>query len=78
MLTCDKKVKGLPIHASYRTDPTSSSVETVVRSAVEFAAEATGGKPGLKEGTKTGLSKAGKSTKKVHQGKSVVSKKSMN
>ncbi len=82
MLTCDKNVKGLPIHASYRTDPTSSSVETVVRSAVEFAAEATGGKPGIglgiKESTKTGVSKTGKSTKKVHQGKSLSSKKSMN
>ncbi|WP_293402213.1 LysR family transcriptional regulator [Polaromonas sp.] len=78
MLTCDKKVKGLPIHASYRTDPTSSSVETVVRSAVEFAAEATGGKPGINEGTKTGLRKTAISTKKVHQGKSLSSKKSMN
>lgn len=82
MLTCDKTVKGLPIHASYRTDPTSSSVETVVRSAVEFAAEATGGKPGIglgiKESTKTGVSKTARSTKKVHQGKSLSSKKSMN
>jgi DNA-binding transcriptional LysR family regulator len=37
LLTCDQKLKALPIHASYRTDPTSSSVETVVKSALEFA-----------------------------------------
>jgi len=43
LLTCDKKLKALPIHASYRTDPTSSTVETVVRSAVEFAGEGEGG-----------------------------------
>ncbi|MES2401923.1 MAG: LysR family transcriptional regulator [Pseudomonadota bacterium] len=73
-LTCDKKPKGLPIHASYRTDPTSSSVETVVRSALDFAAAATGGT----SGTKTGSRKTEKSTKKVHQGKSLSSKKSMN
>jgi DNA-binding transcriptional LysR family regulator len=39
LLTCDKKLKALPIHASYRIDPTSSTVETVVRSAVEFAGD---------------------------------------
>lgn len=66
LLTCDKKPKGLPIHASYRTDPTSSSVETVVKSAVDFAAVATG----LAGGTKKGVRKPVKSTKKVHQGKS--------
>jgi DNA-binding transcriptional LysR family regulator len=42
LLACDTRVKSLPIHASYRTDPTSSVVETVVRSAVQFAAESTG------------------------------------
>jgi DNA-binding transcriptional LysR family regulator len=39
LLTCDKKLKALPIHASYRTDPTTSTVETVVRSAVDFAGD---------------------------------------
>jgi DNA-binding transcriptional LysR family regulator len=37
LLTCDKNLKALPIHASYRIDPTTSTVETVVKSAVEFA-----------------------------------------
>jgi len=54
LLTCDKKPKALPIHASYRTDPTSSIVETVVRSAVEFAGEG---------GTKTARSPAAKAVK---------------
>ena len=44
VLNCDTQPKFLPIHASYRTDPTSSIVETVVKSAVEFAGEATGTK----------------------------------
>lgn len=64
LLTCDKKLKALPIHASYRTDPTSSTVETVVRSAVEFAGEGEGG-------TKTARkppAKAAKITKKGASG----------
>ncbi len=36
-LTCDAKLQSLPIHASYRTDPTSRTVETVVQSAIDFA-----------------------------------------
>ena len=66
LLTCDKKLKALPIHASYRTDPTSSTVETVVRSAVEFAGEGGGG-------TKTArkpAAKAGKVTKATKKGAS--------
>ena len=63
MLTCDQRVKALPIHASYRTDPTSTSVETVVKSAMEFAGAATGS-------TKTGPVKDEKSPKKVRKGKS--------
>ena len=53
LLTCDTPLASLPIHASYRTDPTSSTVETVVKSAVEFADKATGA--GL--GTRTGRRK---------------------
>jgi DNA-binding transcriptional LysR family regulator len=60
LLTCDTRLASLPIHASYRTDPTSSTVETVVKSAVEFAGEATG----VGSGTKTGHRKVGKITKK--------------
>jgi DNA-binding transcriptional LysR family regulator len=36
LLSCDAKVQSLPIHVSYRTDPTSQAVETVVRSAMAF------------------------------------------
>lgn len=64
LLTCDKKLKALPIHASYRTDPTSSTVETVVKSAVEFAGEGSGG------GTKTGRKPAAKVAKTVKKGAS--------
>jgi DNA-binding transcriptional LysR family regulator len=45
-LTCDVQLQSLPIHASYRTDPTSRTVETVVQSAVAFAG-------GAKKRTKT-------------------------
>lgn len=63
LLTCDKKLKALPIHASYRTDPTSSIVETVVRSAVEFAGEGGGG-------TKTARNPAAKTLKTAKKGAS--------
>lgn len=63
LLTCDKKLKALPIHASYRTDPTSSTVETVVRSAVEFAGEGEGG-------TKTARKSAAKTPKTAKKGAS--------
>jgi DNA-binding transcriptional LysR family regulator len=36
MLHCDVRVKSLPIHASYRADPTSTVVESVVKSAIAF------------------------------------------
>ncbi|MGH8830212.1 MAG: LysR family transcriptional regulator [Polaromonas sp.] len=62
LLTCDTRLASLPIHASYRTDPTSSTVETVVKSAVEFADKATG----AGSGTKTGRRRAEKTTQKVH------------
>ena len=35
-LSVDAKVEALPIHASYRIDPTADSVEVVVRSALAF------------------------------------------
>jgi DNA-binding transcriptional LysR family regulator len=37
VLACDTRLQPLPIHASYRNDPTSSATETVVRSAFAFA-----------------------------------------
>ena len=64
LLTCDKKLKALPIHASYRTDPTSSTVETVVKSAVEFAGEGAG------SGTKTGRKPAARTAKTTKKGAS--------
>jgi len=63
LLTCDKKLKALPIHASYRTDPTSSTVETVVRSAVEFAGDGDGG-------TKTARRPTAKTAKTAKKGAS--------
>jgi DNA-binding transcriptional LysR family regulator len=36
VLACDVSLVPLPIHASYRTDPTSRVVEMVVRSAIAF------------------------------------------
>ncbi|MBK9571179.1 MAG: LysR family transcriptional regulator [Rhodoferax sp.] len=36
LLSCDAKLQALPIHASYRTDPTSQAVERVVKSALAF------------------------------------------
>jgi DNA-binding transcriptional LysR family regulator len=63
LLTCDKKLKALPIHASYRTDPTSSIVETVVRSAVDFAGEGGGS-------TKTARNPAAKALKTAKKGAS--------
>ncbi|MEO7888105.1 MAG: LysR substrate-binding domain-containing protein, partial [Polaromonas sp.] len=64
LLACDTRVKSLPIHASYRIDPTSSTVETVVRSAVQFAGE------GAATGTKTGRKPAAKGGKAVKKGAS--------
>jgi DNA-binding transcriptional LysR family regulator len=62
-LVCDAKLQALPINASYRTDPTSKNVETVVRSAMDFA---------------RGRGAAAKSApEKTAKGKLVISKKSM-
>jgi DNA-binding transcriptional LysR family regulator len=36
LLSCDARLQALPIHASYRTDPTSQAVETVIKSAIAF------------------------------------------
>ncbi|HSH88352.1 MAG TPA: LysR substrate-binding domain-containing protein [Ramlibacter sp.] len=35
-LACDSALQPLPIHASFRADPTSSAIETVVRSAFAY------------------------------------------
>jgi len=37
-LVCDTTLQPLPIHASYRTDPSTHAVETVVKSALAFQA----------------------------------------
>ena len=51
-LAVDAKVQSLPIHASYRTDPATDSVEVVVQFALAFAGsvknapkKSIGGKP---------------------------------
>lgn len=40
-LPCDTLLQPLPIHASYREDPSSNAIETVVQSALEYAERAT-------------------------------------
>ena len=41
-LSCDTSLQPLPIHASYRTDPSTDAVETVVKSALAFQAAHSG------------------------------------
>ncbi len=65
-LPCDARLQPLPIHASYRSDPSTQAVETVMRSAQAFV-EAWSA---VREGTAMGRSKS-----KVPQAK--ASKKSM-
>jgi DNA-binding transcriptional LysR family regulator len=65
-LPCDARLQPLPIHASYRSDPSTQAVETVMRSAQAFV-EAWSA---VREGTALGRSKA-----KTPQAK--ASKKSM-
>ena len=48
-LVCDTPLQPLPIHASYRTDPSTDVVETVVRSAMAFAAA----QPAVKSGARS-------------------------
>ncbi len=66
-LACDVRLQSLPIHASYRTDPTSRSVETVVRSAIDFAKSRADALPRAVRNA----------PKKTSKGKPVISKKSM-
>jgi DNA-binding transcriptional LysR family regulator len=59
VLACDTPLKALPIYLSYRTDPTVSTVELLVKSAVGFA----GGKPLGSTGTKKGSRVVAKTNK---------------
>ncbi|MEP6825001.1 MAG: LysR family transcriptional regulator substrate-binding protein, partial [Ramlibacter sp.] len=43
-LTCDTALQPLPIHASYRTDPSTLAVETVIKSAFAFIDAQPGGR----------------------------------
>ena len=43
-LSCDVALQPLPIHASYRTDPSTFAVETLVQSALAFVDAQPGGK----------------------------------
>lgn len=65
-LPCDARLQPLPIHASYRSDPSTQAVETVVRSALAFVEAWTA----AREGTAVGRTRV-----KVPQLK--ASKKSM-
>lgn len=38
LLSCDARLQALPIHASYRPDPSSQAIETVIKSAISFVA----------------------------------------
>jgi DNA-binding transcriptional LysR family regulator len=40
LLECDVKLQPLPIHVSYRADPTANTIENVVKSAIAFVEEA--------------------------------------
>lgn len=53
-LPCDARPQPLPIHASYRSDPSTQAVETVVRSALAFVEAWTASR----EGTALGRSRA--------------------
>ena len=44
-LACEARLQALPIHASYRTDPSTRSVETLVESAITFANSFVGESP---------------------------------
>lgn len=70
-LGCDARLQSLPIHASYRTDPSSKSVETVVELAIAFANNREAPLP------KTGARKRVNAPKKTSVGKPLTSKKSM-
>ncbi|MDO9437767.1 LysR family transcriptional regulator [Hydrogenophaga sp.] len=65
-LNCDSKLQPLPIHASYRTDPATHAVETVVKSALLFV--------DARKGTRSGASRA-PDTRSVPRSR--ASKKSM-
>jgi DNA-binding transcriptional LysR family regulator len=57
-LACDTALQPLPIHASFRADPSSSAVETVVRSALAFVeAKAPAGLPRRASSSKKSMSR---------------------
>ena len=62
-LACEARLQALPIHASYRTDPSSRSVETVVESAMAFARRCEADSP------KSGSKSVQKAPKRVAKGK---------
>lgn len=49
-LPCDARLQPLPIHASYRSDPSTQAVETVVRSALAFVEAWTAAREGTAVG----------------------------
>lgn len=51
-LSCEAALQPLPIHASYRTDPTTQAVETVVRSAFTYMDVSNAGRRSSKKSMK--------------------------
>jgi DNA-binding transcriptional LysR family regulator len=56
-LACDTALQPLPIHASFRADPSSSAVETVLRSALAFVEAQPQARAGRNASSKKPMSK---------------------
>lgn len=63
-LPCDARLQPLPIHASYRSDPSTQAVETVVRSALAFVEAWTAAREGTAVGRSRGKTPQLKASKK--------------
>ncbi|HEX5738356.1 MAG TPA: LysR family transcriptional regulator substrate-binding protein, partial [Hydrogenophaga sp.] len=63
-LSCDTPLQPLPIHASYRTDPSTDAVETVVQSAMAFQAAPAGSGGGAKNAPTRRIAPRSKASKK--------------
>lgn len=63
-LPCSSTLQPLPIHASYRTDPATHAVETVVKSALEFMDAQRGGKKRPSQTPVTGAARRSGASKK--------------
>jgi len=55
MLACDARLQPLPIHASYRTDPTTFAVETLMQSAFSFVGAEKGARSKVRTSSKKSM-----------------------